>query len=77
MRWVMQDWNACSSSTPGWPARWRRACRWIDSGPGLRRAFVLVAERRPQRMDDYIAAGRAMQRFWLTATAQGLQLQPE
>jgi nitroreductase len=38
---------------------------------------VLVAERRPQRMDDYIAAGRAMQRFWLTATAQGLQLQPE
>ena len=39
--------------------------------------FVLVAGRKPQRIDDYVAAGRAMQRFWLTATAQGLQLQPE
>jgi hypothetical protein len=28
-------------------------------------------------VDDYVAAGRALQRFWLTATQLGLQLQPE
>ncbi|MBK8754880.1 MAG: hypothetical protein IPL99_26075 [Candidatus Competibacteraceae bacterium] len=28
-------------------------------------------------MDDYVAGGRAMQRFWLTATKLGLQFQPE
>jgi hypothetical protein len=28
-------------------------------------------------VDDHVAAGRAMQRFWLTATKLGLQLQPE
>ena len=28
-------------------------------------------------VDDYVAGGRAMQRFWLEATRQGLQFQPE
>ena len=31
----------------------------------------------PKNIDDYVAAGRAVQRFWLTATSLGLQLQPE
>lgn len=30
-----------------------------------------------ETIDDYVEAGRAMQRFWLTATHLGLQLQPE
>jgi hypothetical protein len=38
---------------------------------------VLTAPRPPHRVDDYVAAGRAMQRFWLAATTLGLQLQPE
>jgi len=38
---------------------------------------VLLAEASPRHIDDYVAAGRAMQRFWLTATQLGLQLQPE
>lgn len=44
--------------------------------PGLACAahFVLVA---PQTPLDYIDAGRAVQRFWLTATLVGLQLQPQ
>jgi hypothetical protein len=44
--------------------------------PGLACAahFVLLAERPPH---DFVAAGRAVQRFWLTATYLGLQLQPE
>jgi molybdopterin/thiamine biosynthesis adenylyltransferase/nitroreductase len=44
--------------------------------PGLACAahFVLVAPHAPL---DYLEAGRAVQRFWLTATVLGLQLQPE
>jgi nitroreductase len=78
MRWVMQDWNRVHFFNT-WLAGTLAPRLQMDLIPGLACAahFVLVAERRPQRMDDYIAAGRAMQRFWLTATAQGLQLQPE
>ena len=47
--------------------------------PGLACAahFVLLADRPPRSRDDFLAAGRAVQRFWLTATYTGLQLQPE
>ncbi|MYM68258.1 molybdopterin biosynthesis protein MoeY [Pseudoduganella sp. FT55W] len=78
MRWVMQDWQRVHFFNT-WLAGTLAPRLQMDLVPGLACAahFVLVAERRPQRIDDYIAAGRAMQRFWLTATAQGLQLQPE
>lgn len=37
---------------------------------------ALVARRAPDGLEDYVAAGRALQRFWLTATSLGLQFQP-
>jgi hypothetical protein len=37
---------------------------------------ALVARSAPRTLDDYVAAGRALQRFWLTATSLGLQFQP-
>ena len=51
----------------------------MDLLPGLLCAahFVLLAARRAQTIDDYVAAGRATQRFWLTATSLGLVMQPE
>src|SRR3569623_1895914 len=51
----------------------------LDVMPALRCAghFVLVAAAPPADAEDYLAAGRALQRFWLTATRLGLQLQPE
>lgn len=51
----------------------------LDFLPGLFCAahFALVAEREPETMEDYFQAGRAVQRFWLTAAKCGLQLQPE
>lgn len=51
----------------------------LDLVPALRCAghFVLVAPRPPVTIDDYVEAGRAVQRFWLTATRLGLRLQPE
>ncbi|HSQ81530.1 MAG TPA: nitroreductase family protein [Casimicrobiaceae bacterium] len=51
----------------------------LDLVPGLACAahFLIVARTPPANIDDFVAAGRAMQRAWLTATSLGLQLQPE
>jgi len=78
MRWVMRDWQRVHFFNT-WLAGTLAPRLQMDLIPSLACAahFILVAEHRPQRIDDYIAAGRAMQRFWLTATALGLQLQPE
>jgi len=39
--------------------------------------FIIMAKRPPETLDDFISGGRAVQRFWLTATSLNLQLQPE
>jgi hypothetical protein len=51
----------------------------LDLLPGLACGahFCILARRPAESTDDYVAAGRSMQRFWLTATALGLVLQPE
>ena len=78
MRWIMHDWRRVEFFNT-WLAGTVAPRVQMDLLPGLACAahFVLSAPVRPHRTDDYIAAGRAMQRFWLTATAQQLQLQPE
>lgn len=51
----------------------------MDLIPGLfcGAHFALISDRAPVSADDYVSAGRAVQRFWLAATQLGLQLQPE
>ena len=51
----------------------------LDLMPGIRCAahIALVAEQVPHSLEDFLNAGRAVQRFWLTVTQLGLQLQPE
>lgn len=51
----------------------------LDVVPALNCAahFVILAPQPLRALDDYLAGGRAMQRFWLTATKLGLQFQPE
>ena len=78
MRWVLHSWP-----------RVQRMNRWfggtlaprfqLELMPGLRCAahFALLAEHAPVSVDDYLAAGAAVQRFWLTATSLGVQLQPQ
>jgi hypothetical protein len=39
--------------------------------------FAILADEPPTTIDHYVTAGRAIQRFWLTATSLDLQLQPE
>jgi nitroreductase len=78
MRWVLESWP-----------RVERMNRWFGATllprlqleliPGVRCAahFAIVAEREARDPDDHLRAGAAAQRFWLTATRLGLQLQPQ
>jgi nitroreductase len=78
MRWALASWP-----------RVRRMNRWfggtlaprlqLDLLPGLRCAahFAVIARAAPETLEDRLAAGAAVQRFWLTATSLGLQLQPQ
>lgn len=51
----------------------------LDLLPGVACAahFALLTPATLQSIDDYLAAGRAMQRIWLTAASLGLFIQPE
>lgn len=78
MRWVMHSWGRVAFFNTFLAGTVAPRVQ-MDLIPGLACAahFALLAEAAPQSTDDYVAAGRAMQRFWLTATRLGLQLQPE
>ncbi|HJV00271.1 MAG TPA: nitroreductase family protein [Burkholderiaceae bacterium] len=78
MQWVMQSWGRVAFFNT-WLAGTVAPRLQMDLVPALACAahFVLVADQRPQSVDDYVAAGGAMQRFWLAAAHAGLQLQPE
>jgi hypothetical protein len=39
--------------------------------------FIIVADKEPETLDDYLSAGAAVQRFWLQATELQLGFQPE
>src|SRR5258706_15659587 len=75
MRWAMQSWEriAFMNRYLGGTIMPRLQ---LDLLPALACGAhaVLVADRAPTTIDDYVAAGGAMQRFWLTATSLGLQL---
>ncbi|HMM47158.1 MAG TPA: nitroreductase family protein [Thiobacillaceae bacterium] len=78
MRWVMVSWERVTFFNT-WLAGHLTPRIEMDLLPGLRCGahFALLADTPPATVDDYVAAGRAVQRFWLTATQLGLQLQPE
>jgi nitroreductase len=77
MKWAMVDWRRMSLVNRllgTWAPRLQ-----MDFVPGIACAahFVLKARQAPAGIDDYIEAGRALQRFWLTLTSLGLYMQPE
>ena len=51
----------------------------LDFLPAVRCSaqFALIADAASSRLAGRLAAGRATQRMWLTATAMGLQMQPQ
>jgi nitroreductase len=77
MKWAMASWERMSTMNSvfgTWGARMQ-----MDLLPGVACAahYVIRADKAPQTVEDYVAAGRAVQRFWLTLTSLGLQMQPE
>lgn len=78
MRWVMHSWRRVDFFNKYFAAHLVPRIE-MDLLPGVFCAahFVITAQKTPQTIDDYVAAGRAVQRFWLTAASLGLQLQPE
>lgn len=78
MRWAMADWERIALLNRWFlgdlPPRIQ-----LDLLPGLACAahFTLLAPTALRTVDDYLDAGRAMQRFWLTAAGLGLYVQPE
>ena len=77
MQWAMVDWRRVQFFNR-YLAGTVLPRLQLDFLPGLACAahVLIVARSAPTTIDDYIAAGRAVQRFWLTATALGLRHQP-
>lgn len=78
MRWAMQSWERVRMLNRYFAGTLMPRIQ-LDLIPALRCAahFVIVSEKPLENIDDYFEGGRAVQRFWLTATSLGLQFQPE
>jgi sulfur-carrier protein adenylyltransferase/sulfurtransferase len=78
MRWAMRDWRRVEFLNR-YLAGTLAPRLQLDFVPGLACAahFFMTARAAPRQLDDYIAAGAAVQRFWLTATHLNLFMQPE
>jgi hypothetical protein len=78
MRWALGSWRRVKILNRFFAGTWLPRLQ-MDLITGIRCGahFVITAEKDLETVDDYIAGGRAMQRFWLEATRQGLQFQPE
>lgn len=78
MRWGLQSWNRVKMLNRFVAGTWLPRLQ-MDLLTGLRCGahFAIIADKPLDTVDDYINGGRAMQRFWLEATRQGLQFQPE
>jgi hypothetical protein len=78
MRWVMASWGRVDFFNTYLAGHLIPRLE-MDLLPGLLCGahFAILAHRAPVTIDDYVAAGRAVQRFWLTATSLGLSMQPE
>ncbi|ETX06393.1 MAG: hypothetical protein ETSY2_17380, partial [Candidatus Entotheonella gemina] len=78
MCWALQSWQRVKMLNRFFAGTWLPRLQ-MDVLPGFRCAahFVIYATQPSKHIDQWIAGGRAAQRFWLTATQLGLQFQPE
>lgn len=78
MRWVMQSWQRVEFFNHYLLGTVAPRIQ-LDYLPALMCAAHLLVKPKvvPVRLEDWVALGEAMQRVWLTATQQGLHLQPE
>lgn len=78
MRWAMRSWERVNFLNTFLAGTWIPRLQ-LDLAPGYfcGAHFVISAQSELNGIDDYISGGRALQRFWLTATQCQLQFQPE
>lgn len=78
MRWVMQSWPRVHFFNT-WLGGTILPRIQLDLIPGLLCGahFALVAKGELEAVDQYVAGGHALQRFWLEAERLNLRLQPE
>jgi molybdopterin/thiamine biosynthesis adenylyltransferase len=78
MKWALQSWTRVKMLNRYFAGTLMPRLQ-LDLIPAQRCAahFIIVADKPREQTDDYLEGGRATQRFWLTATKLGLQLQPE
>lgn len=77
--WLMQSWQRVDFFNTYLAGTWAPRIE-LDFVPALACAAHFVIAHKTAvdgSIDDYVAAGRAMQRFWLKAESLGLRLQPE
>ncbi|MEH6567746.1 MAG: ThiF family adenylyltransferase [Halioglobus sp.] len=78
MRWALHSWQRVQLLNRFAAGTWLPRLQMdLLTGLGCAAHFVIVSQKPLDTIDDYICGGRAMQRFWLEATRQGLQFQPE
>lgn len=78
MKWAMASWRRVQFLNRYFAGTWlpRIQLDWLPAR-GCGAHFILVADNELNDIDDCLRGGRALQRFWLTATKLGLQFQPE
>ncbi len=78
MQWAMTSWERVQSMNRWFGGTYMPRLQ-LDFLPGVCCAahFAILARTSARGMDAQLAAGGAVQRFWLTATRLGLQLQPQ
>ncbi len=78
MEYVMRSWGRVRFMNRYLAGTWLPRIQ-LDLVPALRCGghFVLVGPTPPESIDDFVAGGGALQRFWLTATKLDLLVQPE
>ncbi len=78
MRWALASWQRVQIMNRFFAGTWLPRLQMdLRTALGCAAHFVIIADKPLETMDDYLAGGRAMQRFWLEATRLGLQFQPE
>lgn len=77
MEWGMRSWRRVSRLNRAGGTLLPRLEMELLPGFFCAAHFFLLARQRPESLDDFVAAGRAVQRFWLTATSLDLFIQPE
>ena len=78
MHWALQSWRRIQFLNRFFAGTWlpRLQMDWL-TGLGCAAHFAIIADKPLASVEDYLAGGRATQRFWLQATRLGLQFQPE